>query len=324
MWSASDKPSFLLPFLDTPAMKRIGGVGMNCGCEYTSFPRFRDAGRYTRFTHSLGAALIVWRFTGDRAQTLAALFHDIATPVFAHSVDFMRGDYLKQESTESDTERVIREDPEIGPLLRKLGIAVGDVSDYHRYPIADNDSPRLSSDRLEYTLGNLLHYGFRQRPELDGYLSDLTAAPAEDGMPELQFRTAETAAAFARGALECARVYVSDEDRYAMQRLAELLRSATDLGVLDARDLMTTEAAVIAKLEADPRTAGSWRKYRALHRMVPAEEGDPADCRIIPAKKRCIDPLVTGIGRLSSSDPAFRAELEAFLNAPLDRRICAE
>ena len=35
-----------------------------------------------------------------------------------------------------------------------------DVADYHRYPIADNDSPRLAADRLEYTLGNLFNYGF--------------------------------------------------------------------------------------------------------------------------------------------------------------------
>lgn len=39
-------------------------------------------------------------------------------------------------------------------LLNRDGIKVEEVADYHIYPIADNDTPRLSSDRLEYTLSN--------------------------------------------------------------------------------------------------------------------------------------------------------------------------
>ena len=78
----AELPAFLTPFLETPELRRLREVGMNCGCEYTAFPRFRNLPAYSRFSHSLGAALIVWHFTGDRAQTLAALFHDIATPAF--------------------------------------------------------------------------------------------------------------------------------------------------------------------------------------------------------------------------------------------------
>ena len=33
-------------------------------------------------------------------------------------------------------------------------IKVEEISDYHIYPIADNDTPQLSADRLEYTLSN--------------------------------------------------------------------------------------------------------------------------------------------------------------------------
>ena len=37
--------------------------------------------------------------------TVAALLHDIATPVFAHVIDFLNNDYEKQESTEAETKR---------------------------------------------------------------------------------------------------------------------------------------------------------------------------------------------------------------------------
>ena len=33
-------PPFLAEAAATPPMARLRGVGMNCGCEYTSFPLF--------------------------------------------------------------------------------------------------------------------------------------------------------------------------------------------------------------------------------------------------------------------------------------------
>ena len=109
---------------------------------------------YSSLDHSIAVSLIVWNFTKDKKQTLAGLFHDIATPVFKHSIDFMNGDYEKQESTEELTTRIINESQEIMKLLKRDGIKVEEVDNYHIYPIADNDTPMLSADRLEYTLSN--------------------------------------------------------------------------------------------------------------------------------------------------------------------------
>lgn len=52
-------------------MARLRQVGMNCGCEYTDFPRFRHLAPYSRFRHSVGVGLIVWHFTHDAAQAAA-------------------------------------------------------------------------------------------------------------------------------------------------------------------------------------------------------------------------------------------------------------
>ena len=60
----------------------------------------------------------------------------------------------KQESTEELTTKIIQDSEELMYLLNRDGIKVEEVADYHIYPIADNDTPRLSSDRLEYTLSN--------------------------------------------------------------------------------------------------------------------------------------------------------------------------
>ena len=52
-------PEFLRRLAETPPMARLRQVGMNCGCEYTAFARFRGLPRYSRFRHSLGVCRIV-------------------------------------------------------------------------------------------------------------------------------------------------------------------------------------------------------------------------------------------------------------------------
>ena len=307
-------PGFLQRACVTPPMVRLRDVGMNCGCEYTQFPLFAEIGPYSRFDHSLGAALIVWHFTGEEKQALAVLFHDIATPVFAHVVDFLDGDHLTQSSTERGTAEIVAGSAEIRALLGELGLAAEDVSDYHRYPIADNDSPALSADRLEYTLGNLVNYGFGDLDTVQTFYEDLTVGNNESGTPELVFRTPSIAAAFTKAALRCARVYVADEDRFAMETLAQLLRAALDRGVLIRDDLRKTEPFVIAKLRADAVCAPLWERFCAYAHVLRAETKPDSGFWVrVNAKKRWIDPLAAERGRVSQWDAEAQTQITDFL-----------
>lgn len=306
-------PSLLRHLAATAPMERLRQVGMNCGCEYTDFPRFRGLPSYSRFRHSVGVGLIVWHFTHDSAQAAAGLLHDVSTPVFAHVVDFLNGDHLTQTSTESGTAALIAGNPGIRRVLAAHGLTPEMVSDYHRYPIADNDSPRLSADRLEYTLGNAVGYGFISVNQARGFYRDLTVVPNEDGVPELAFRTQSMASAFAAAALNCARVYAADEDRFAMEALAALLRQALDRGVLNRADLMRTEPEVIARLAADPVCAPLWRRFRSFSRLRRAKTcPSQGDWVRVGAKLRWIDPLLAGVGRVSRWDGALAAEMDNF------------
>ncbi|WP_298021635.1 HD domain-containing protein [uncultured Dysosmobacter sp.] len=317
-------PPFLQEFSAAPPMARLKAVGMNCGCEYTHFPRFAGIGPYSRYDHSLGVALIVWHFTGDRKQALAGLFHDIGTPVFAHVVDFLNGDHLRQESTEAGTAERITDSPELCALLERYGLTVEQTADYHQYPIADNPSPALSADRLEYTLGNALNYGFADMEQLRGFYEDLTVGEDEAGRPELVFSTPETAAAFTRTALRNARVYVADEDRFAMQSLADLLRLALDRGVLRREELWGTEGPVIQKLAADPVCGPAWRRFCGWSRILRSAECPGDGWLQVDAKKRWIDPLVRGMGRVSQWDMEVRKQLEWFWDLDFSQWLSAE
>ena len=307
-------PPELLAMAETPVMQRLLRVGMHCGCEYTAYPIYRDAvAPYSRYTHSLGTAAIVWHFTHDLKQSVAGLLHDIATPAFAHVVDFLNGDHMRQESTESRTRMMIASSLELMALLDKSGLTLDDVDDYHRYPIADNPAPALSADRLEYTLGNALNYGFAEIAQIRAFYGDLTVGEDEAGRPELVFRTPETAAAFTRTALQNSRVYVADEDRFAMEALADLLRLALDRGILTREDLWTTEKPVIERLEADPVCGPVWWKFCGYSRILRSTER-PSDGTwvCVDAKKRWIDPMARGMGRVSQWDAETREAIEQF------------
>lgn len=319
----TDTPAFILEAAATPPMQRLKHVGMNCGCEYTSFPLFIACKPYSRYDHSLGAALIVWHFTGDRKQAMAALLHDIATPVFAHVVDFLRGDYLKQEATEEGTAAMIAASPELRAVLEQYGLSLEDVSDYHRYPIADNDSPRLSADRLEYTLGNIENFGFGDMEKAESYYRALTVGKNEFGQGELMFLSSETALDFAMDALRCSQVYVCDQDRYAMQRLAELLGDALRTGVLTEQDLYRTEPEVIQKLETSG-LSGQWHRFCGLSRTERGNPGESGEWRQIFAKKRCIDPYIAGQGRVTQRYPQFAQVLREFQDQPQDYWVKGE
>lgn len=317
-------PDFLLQAAQTPPMQRLKQVGMNCGCEYTSFRRFSSCLPYSRFAHSLRVGRIVWHFTRSRAQSLAGLFHDISTPAFSHVIDFLRGDHLKQEATEACTRACIEHSPEIQQLLHAYGLKTDDVCDYHRYPIADNDAPRLSSDRLEYTLGNLVQFGFGTVRLAQELFEDVAMGQNEDGQPELVFLHPGPAQRFAQCALECSKIYASPEDRYAMQLLAELLADAIAAGVLTEADLMTTEPEVLSRLCADDAFCRKWEAFRAMSALrIRSQPGQDGAWRVVPAKKRFIDPLICGCGRVTQLfSGIFRAITKVPHRTPKSVALC--
>lgn len=282
-----DIPSFLLEFMETAEIQRLKDIGMNCGVEYTNFPVFKNCKPYSRFDHSVGVALIVWHFTGDIKQSVAGLLHDIATPVFAHTIDFLNGDHLKQESTEIETENMITKSYSLTKLLKKYNFTIQDVCNYHIYPLADNDMPCLSADRLEYSLGNMYHYGFVQIAEIKKYYHHIYVNNKKE---ELAFDDLQTAIAFTKDVFKTSRVYISDEDRFAMQSLAILLKVALKDGVIEMQDLYSTEPEVINKLRINTKYNCWWNRYCHYSQVMRSDKSN-FQTTWIPAKKRYIMPL---------------------------------
>lgn len=315
----SDIPDFISELAQCDELLRLKGAGMDCGCEYSSFPQFADKTPADRYDHSIGVALIVWNFTHEPRQAIAGLLHDIATPAFSHVVDFVHGDHLHQEATEGATADIIKNSSAITGILNRHGIDVDDVVDYHRYPVADNDIPHLSADRLEYTLKNLTRYGNLTVEDVRRIYGDLTVGVNETEEPELMFCSPDVCHDFVMAALPVFELYSSDADRYCMEVLAIIIRRAFERGILNEDDLYSGESTVIGKLCSDNETARLWKDYTALNRIeVRYEQPEEKGWLSIPVKKRYVDPMVQGLGRATVLFDDYRDALDRFLRKDLN------
>lgn len=297
-------------YLNLQILKRLDGVGMNCGVEYTSIPFFAHLPKSTRYHHSLGVALIVNHFGGSKEAVLSGLFHDIATPCFAHSIDFLNGDYEKQVSTEDLTASLLKGSEELIGYLAEDNVNLNSIIDYSLYPLCDNHSPRLSADRLEYTLRNILYFGFSDLKTIKTMYEDLMVGENEFGENEIVFNHLQEALTFGLLSLKTSEVYVSNEDRYAMEDLALTLKTAISEKLILPKDLMKTEKELINKLVSSERGKNIWNRYKSLKEVK--EENSPSAYQI-KSKLRHINPYIQNRGRLSDLSNEFADLLQKFI-----------
>ena len=288
-------PDFLYDYINTPEMQRIGKIGCACGTDYVKM--FNNKFFYSNLEHSIGVALIIWNFTKDKKQTIAGLFHDISVPVFKHSIDFFNGDYEKQESTEELTTDMIKKSQKIMELLKRDNINIEEINDYHIYPIADNDTPKLSADRLEYTFANGLYFKEVWTVEkIKEMYDNIEIQKNEEGIPELGFKDKIIAEEFIFGASQLWSLWISNEDKLTLQFFADVVKKMAEKNLLTKKDLYTlSEKEVINKIEncEDEKIANGFKLFRNSTQIH--ESDIPVYnryCISVTAKKRYIVPLV--------------------------------
>ena len=316
-------PEFLEEYIDTEPMQKQAGISVSCGTLYSKlFPDIKLW--YSSLDHSVAVSLIIWNFTKDKKQTLSGLLHDIATPAFKHCIDFLNGDYEKQESTEELTTKIISESKEIMNLLDRDGIKIEEVSDYHIYPIADNDTPQLSADRLEYTLSNGL--GVRMKlwnlDEVREIYQNIEIQKNENDIEELGFKDKILAEKFVKSMSELSSSYITNETKITMQFLADIIKKMNQKGLINKEDLYKlSEKDIIEKIENCEydnisKCFKTWRNTTQINESdIPVED---KYCVGINAKRRYINPLVKNSNdsyvRINQISDIAKQDIERCLN----------
>ncbi|MBQ9181253.1 MAG: hypothetical protein IJ134_01250 [Bacilli bacterium] len=288
-------PEWLNEYIDTKELLSQQYISVTCGTIYSDL--FESDFFFSSLDHSVAVALIVWHFTHDKKQTLSGLFHDIATPAFKHCVDFLNGDYMTQESTEDLTTEIIKNSKEIMNLLKRDNIKISEVDNYHMYPIADNDTPKLSADRLEYSLSNALFtYKLLDLNSIKEIYNDIEIQKNEENEIELGFKTKKIARNFVDVTSRLSIIYREDRTRYSMQLIADILKRLNDDNKISKSDLYNLkESDVINIIESSKynQIFNAWKKSK----KVKVSKEEPKNVYYVHhgAKVRYIDPLFNGV-----------------------------
>lgn len=275
-------------------------ISITCGTIYSDL--FESNFFFSTLDHSVAVALIVWHFTHDKKQTLSGLFHDIATPVFKHCVDFLNGDYMTQESTEDLTTNKIKNSKEISALLERDKIDVAEVDNYHLYPIADNDTPKLSADRLEYSLSNALFtYRMLNFDSIKEIYDDIEIQLNEENEIELGFKTKRIARNFVKVTSRLSIIYREDRTRYSMQLLADILKRLSNENKISKKDLYELKESDIINIIENSKYNNIFNIWKNAKKVKISKE-EPKNVYYVHhgAKVRYIDPLFNG-ERISKS-----------------------
>ena len=290
----SEFPEWLNDYINTKELLSQKYISVTCGTIYSDL--FESDFFFSSLDHSIAVALIIWHFTRDKKQTLSGLFHDIATPAFKHCVDFLNGDYMTQESTEDLTTEIIKKSSEIVKLLERDNIKISEIDDYHIYPVADNDTPKLSADRLEYSLSNALFtYKIIDKESIKEIYNDIEIQRNSENEIELGFKTKKIARKFVSVTSKLSIIYREDRTRYSMQFIADILKRLSNEKKILKQDLYNLKESEVIDIIESSKYNDIFNIWKNATKVKTSKE-EPKDVYYVHhgAKIRYIDPLVNG------------------------------
>ncbi len=324
-----DYPEFLDEYISLSILQRLEGVGLLCGTDWTAL--YDNNFFYTRLDHSIGTALVTWHFTHDKKQTLASLFHDVATPAFSHATDFRKNDALTQQSTEELTSEILTFDTELAEINARAGVNVCEIRDYHKYPVCDNEIPRLSSDRLEYMFPSAMALS-KKLPNptwtLDSIketYENISVLKNEDEIDELGFNSLEIAEDYAGKFNDVALILQKNENKLCLNLMGEILNRAVAKNIATEADFYNMSEKRLLEEFFDYSIMNPCDEFSVLfetfikmreviHSPSPLEN---CYCVSLDVKKRYINPLVrtaSGDRRLTEISKRAKDKIESLLN----------
>lgn len=231
-------PDFMKKYLSVPSMERLKNVGYFCGMDYASKDIYDFAEYISRYDHSLTVSLMTYQLTNDKTSTLSALFHDIATPCFSHVIDYMNGDFLKQESTEEYTDKIITSDIKLCEYLKNDGLNLNDIINFKKYSVVDLDRPKLCSDRLDGIILNGIGWVKDiSKDDIDMIIDSLGLYNNEDGELEIGFNNKKTTERVISINDKIDLLCHSVDDNYMMILLSEITKLALKYNLFNYEDL---------------------------------------------------------------------------------------
>lgn len=309
----NDYPEFIDKYLNAKPLKRIGAIGQFCGCDYSKI--FNVKYFYSRLDHSIACALMAWHFTKDKTKTLMSLFHDLGTPCFSHTIDYLFGDSEKQESSEKDVFDIISSSKEITALLKEDNITICDLKEAYKCGVIENERPKICTDRLDGVLHTaLIWLGFWNINDVKYIYQDLDVLTNEQGQEEIGFNNIDAANYFYEAAYKYSMACQCNEDKYVMQFICDALKVLVEDKIITLDDLYEKEEREIVELLREHIIC--FNEFEESTGVERAEE--KPDCYFVnkDAKRRYVIPLCNHNGknyRLNEISDAAKEKIDSYL-----------
>lgn len=285
-------PEFLNKYIFDPKLIRLSKIGYFCGMDYASKDIYSFKEKISRYEHSITTALLTWKLTKDKKATVAALYHDISTPCFSHTIDYMNKDYNKQESTEEYTIDILEQDEYLKLCLDEDDIDFDDIKNIKSYSIVDNDRPKLCADRLDgIILTSISWMQNISEKDIDSIINDVTVFTNEDQEYEIGFKTSSVAEMVIELNNKININTHSNYDCYMMELLASITKYAINHEYILYDDLyIYTEDRLFEVLNtiADKDLKIMINKFQTIKQF------EIPEIKIEDVKDRSINPLVSG------------------------------
>ena len=286
-----DYPFFIDKYLELDVLKRLREIDQFCGCFYTKI--HNNKYWYSRLDHSIACALMAWNFTKDKKQTLAALFHDIGTPVFSHCIDYLLKDPLNQESSELEVSEMLKKSKQLKVLLEEDSIKLEDILDVSIYPVLENKAPMLCVDRLDGILHTVLVWIKTWNiDEIKDIYTHIVILENEKGIFELGFDSVSSAVRFFEAIFDYSMILQKNEDKFTVQFIADTIQKLIEYGDICFDDLYKlSEEEVIKRIMLNNNLKKSFEVFVNADEVIKSDS-KPAGYHVsVASKKKYVIPL---------------------------------
>lgn len=304
----------MLELIAAPELQRLKGIDQaGYGPFWMEEYGIRESEyEHSRFSHSVGVALLLGKYGAPLEEQIAGLIHDVSHTAFSHCTEYALsgGNGGGQDSQDRAHEEFVRGSG-IPAILEKYGFRLDYILDDKNFPLKETKLPDLCADRIDYVLRDAIVYKRSDEDDARYLLDDLRA---EDGV--WFFATAESAGRFAelffRMNNEC---YAGLTSARMFCAVGDFVKYALEKGYVSLADLEGDDGSVVKKaLDARGGDRELERLFARMENRVAGYDDPEGQGRHIVCKSRAVDPLFSDEGklkRLSEARPEWKEVMAA-------------
>lgn len=269
----------ILDLINSPTIKRLKDVHQG-GATFL----VNENWNVTRYDHSIGTMLLIKKLGGDIFQQISALLHDISHTAFSHVID-----YILDKKNEDYHEKIFSDflaKSDIPEILKKYNIDINYLINNDNY-LLDADLPKLSVDRIDYTLRDLYYANIISNFEIKEFINSLTIVNKTICINSLKQCEWFTKTYYK----EVIDFFMHPLNIYSNYKLTELLKEALTKDIISLEDFLCTDVFIIEKIKKS-NDSNLISKLNSINANMKFETNNSNNIISKKFKARIIDPDV--------------------------------